>query len=425
MKNAEKLMISNGVEAMWYDASKFKKSVISVSFFLPLECERTTLLRLVSGIITRKTHDYQSYTELNARLNELYGASISAGSSVVGDMQCVTYRAVCLDDKYAGGEQVLANVAALLCEMLFNPVIADGLFDSDSFESEKRLLCESISAQLNDKQVYATQRLYENMYKDEPCGYSSLSGLKAAKEATNEQAVSAYGDMMKNAFVRINLMTAEPHDEILDTFKTHFDSLNRNVSKENVTKRHICQNEQPNIVTEQMDVTQGKLCMGFTADVSGSLHDDAVLRLFSDMFGGGPYSLLFSNVREKQSLCYYCSSRANAAKGTFCVSSGILPENYDKAYGGIMAQLDKFKNGGVDESLLETSKKSLLDLYKSSVADSLLSLDSWYYTRAYLSDDSLKSYCDELASVTLPEIIELAKTAMLDTVFSLNAKEDN
>ena len=423
MKNAEKVMISNGVEAMWYDASKFKKSVVSVSLFLPLECERTTLLRLVSGIITQKTHYYKSYTELNARLNELYGASISAGSTVIGDMQCVTFKATCLNDKYAGGEHILAEVTKLLCEMLFSPVITDGLFDSESFESEKRLLCEDISAQLNDKQVYASQRLYENMYKDEPCGYSSLSGLKVAQSATNAQAVDAYRYMMKNAFVRINVLSAEPQDGIFDTFKAHFDSLSRNVDKCDATKRHICQNEQPNVVTEYMDVTQGKLCLGFTANIGGSLHDCALLRVFSDMFGGGPYSLLFSNVREKQSLCYYCSARPNFAKGTLCVASGVLPENSEKALCGITAELDKFKNGEVDEALLETSKKSLLDSY-SSMADSLSYIDVWHYSRTFLSDDSFESYRKEISAITLDEVLSLAKTVKLDTVFSLNVKED-
>lgn len=424
MKNAEKLTISNGVEAAWYDASKFKKSVVSVSMYMPLECERTTLIRLVSGIITQKTHDYQSYTELNARLNELYGASISAGSIAIGDMQCTTFKAVCLDDKYANGEQVLANVTKLLCEMLFSPVMTDGLFDTDAFESEKRLLCETISAQLNDKQVYATQRLSENMFKDEPCGYSTLGSLKVAESATNEQAVEAYNYMMKNAFVHINVLSANPHDEIFDTFKAHFDKLNRNVQKHDITKRHICQNEQPNIVTEQMDVTQGKLCMGFTADFGSGLHDDAVMRVFSDIFGGGPYSLLFSNVREKQSLCYYCSSRLNLAKGTFYVASGILPENYDKAYNGILAELDKIKSGEIDETLLETSKKSLLDSY-TSMSDSLISIDVWHYCRVFIADDSMDSFCKELASVTLEEVISLANSVKLDTVFSLGAKEES
>ncbi|MGN0114959.1 MAG: EF-P 5-aminopentanol modification-associated protein YfmF [Acutalibacteraceae bacterium] len=424
MNNAEKLTISNGVEAAWYDASKFKKSVVSVSMYLPLECERTTLIRLVSGIITQKTHDYQSYTELNARLNELYGASISAGTIAIGDMQCTTFKAVCLDDKYANGEQILANVTKLLCEMLFNPVMTDGLFDTDAFESEKRLLCETINAQLNDKQAYATQRLCESMYIDEPCGYSTLSSLKVAESATNAQAVDAYNYMMQNAFVRINVLSAKPHEEIFDTFKAHFDKLNRNVQKHDISKRHICQNKQPNIVSEQMEVTQGKLCMGFTADSGNGLHNDAVMRVFCDIFGGGPYSLLFSNVREKQSLCYYCSSRFNLAKGTLYVASGILPENYDKAYNGILAELDKIKSGEIDETLLETSKKSLLDSYLS-VSDSLLSIDTWYYTRVFRNDVSLDGFCKEIATVTLDDVLNLAKTVKLDTVFHLTAKEEN
>ena len=423
MKNAEKLTISNGVEAAWYDASKFKKSVVSMSMYMPLECERTTLIRLISGIITQKTHDYQSYTELNARLNELYGASISANSIVIGDMQCTTFKAVCLDDKYAYGEQVLANVTKLLCEMLFSPVMINGLFDTDAFESEKRLLCETINAQLNDKQVYATQRLCENMYKHEPCGYSTINSLKVAESATNEQAVEAYNYMMQNAFVRINVLSAEPHDELFDTFKAHFDKLQRDVTKHDISKRHICQNEQPNIVTEQMDVTQGKLCMGFTADFGSSLHDDAVMRVFCDIFGGGPYSLLFSNVREKQSLCYYCSARPNFSKGTLYVASGILPENYDKAYNGILAELDKIKSGEINKSLLETSKKSLLDSYLST-SDSLLSIDTWYYTRVFRNDVSLNGFCKEIATVTIDEVLNLAKTVKLDTVFHLTAKKE-
>lgn len=424
MDNAQRLIISNGVEAMWYNASKFKKSVISVSMFIPLERERAALARLVSSIITQKTHKYKSYTELNGRLNELYGASISSESIALGDMQCITFRAVCLDDKYTDGEYVLSETADLLCEMLFDPVMTNGLFDNDAFESEKRLLVESIAAQLNDKRVYSMQRLYENMYKNEPCSVSAFGDKMIAESVTNEQAVETYRYMMKNAFVRINLLSAEKHDDVFENFKLHFDKIGRNVERIDVTKRHICENAQPNIISEHMDVTQGKLCMGFTVNAGKSLHDNAVLRVMCDIFGGGPYSLLFSNVREKQSLCYYCSARPNFAKGTISVSSGILPENYEKAYNGILTELDKLKNGEIDEGLLQISKKSLLDIYKSSVSDSLLSIDSWCFARTYQANDSLSVFLDEISKVTLEEVLNLAKTVRLDTVFSLGAKEE-
>lgn len=43
----------------------------------------------------------------------------------------------------------------------------------------------------------------------------------------------------------------------------------------------------------------------------------------TDVFGGGPYSRLFMNVREKLSLCYYCSARLIRGKGIIVIQSGI------------------------------------------------------------------------------------------------------
>ena len=100
-----------------------------------------------------------------------------------------------------------------------------------------------------------------------------------------------------------------------------------------------------------------------------------------------------------------------------------MPENYDKAYNGILAELDKIKSGEIDETLLETSKKSLLDSYIST-SDSLLSIDTWYYTRVFRNDVSLNGFCKEIATVTLDEVLNLAKTVKLDTVFHLTAKKE-
>ena len=82
-----------------------------------------------------------------------------------------------------------------------------------------------------------------------------------------------------------------------------------------------------------------------------------------------------------------------------------------------------YKSGEIDETLLETSKKSLLDSYIST-SDSLLSIDTWYYTRVFRNDVSLNGFCKEIATVTLDEVLNLAKTVKLDTVFHLTAKKE-
>ena len=58
-------------------------------------------------------------------------------------------------------------------------------------------------------------------------------------------------------------------------------------------------------------LTQAKLCMLFT---TGEEHPNppsvSILRVAMSVLGGSATSRLFRNVREKQSLCYYCGSAA-------------------------------------------------------------------------------------------------------------------
>lgn len=53
-------------------------------------------------------------------------------------------------------------------------------------------------------------------------------------------------------------------------------------------------------VSEEMDVTQGKLAIGFSCQS----RDYPALLLFNMIYGGVLRSKLFLNVREKESLCY-------------------------------------------------------------------------------------------------------------------------
>ena len=53
-------------------------------------------------------------------------------------------------------------------------------------------------------------------------------------------------------------------------------------------------------------LTQAKLCMLFTRGTPEDLPSITVMRMAMSVFGGSTTSRLFRNVREKQSLCYYC-----------------------------------------------------------------------------------------------------------------------
>lgn len=66
-------------------------------------------------------------------------------------------------------------------------------------------------------------------------------------------------------------------------------------------------------------LTQAKLCMLFTRGTPEDLPSITVMRMAMSVFGGSTTSRLFRNVREKQSLCYYCGSSALRATGVMMV----------------------------------------------------------------------------------------------------------
>ena len=173
------------------------------------------------------------------------------------------------------------------------------------------------------------------------------------------------------------------------------------------------------MVTDELDVTQGKLGMGFSC---GS--DDYIALLMGNtLFGGSSNSKLFMNVREKLSLCYYASSLYHRQKNLITVSSGIEFENYQKAYDEILAQLTAVQNGDLEDWEMESARSTLLNAY-ASMGDSQGKLENFYLGQAATGQTGTP---EELAQQVreMPEdrIFNAMKTVKLDTVYFLRGKE--
>ena len=94
-----------------------------------------------------------------------------------------------------------------------------------------------------------------------------------------------------------------------------------------------------------MDVNQAKLVIGLRAGMNDANDDYFAYRVMTDIFGGGPYSRLFLNVREKMSLCYYADSHFERGSGILIVDCGIEFENREKAQNEIIRQLELVAKG--------------------------------------------------------------------------------
>ena len=96
-------------------------------------------------------------------------------------------------------------------------------------------------------------------------------------------------------------------------------------------------------------LTQAKLCMLFTTGGESDPPSVSILRVAMSVLGGSATSRLFRNVREKQSLCYYCGSAAQRSTGVMMIDSGVEPGKEQQAEAAILAELEGLKNGPITQ----------------------------------------------------------------------------
>ena len=145
--------------------------------------------------------------------------------------------------------------------------------------------------------------------------------------------------------------------------------------------------------------------------------------VMKEILSNSPVSLLFTNVREKESICYYCSALSETGKGLFLISAGIDKKNTEKAENAILAQVESMKTGDFSYDLIALAKKALISAYKD-LYDSPAHLEAWYLRRALAGRwDSPLDMARQVEEVSKEQIVACAKALTLDTVFLLEGQK--
>lgn len=92
-----------------------------------------------------------------------------------------------------------------------------------------------------------------------------------------------------------------------------------------------------------MDIAQAKVLMGFRTNCDKNDSGVFAMRLMNVILGSGTRSKFFLNIREKQSLCYYCFSRYNRFKGILTVESGVENVNAQRTVDAVLHELEEVK----------------------------------------------------------------------------------
>ncbi len=426
MMDAHRQELMPGVFLTCLQTHKFKTACLSVNLLTQLRRESAPAYALIPAVLRRGTAAYPDTERLAEKLDSLYGASIEPIVRKRGEIQAVGLYASFVDDAFLPErEAILGEIAALLGEILLRPNTRGGLLLPQYVDSEKEKLLEQIRGRINEKRTYSVTRLLELMCFAEDYAVPAY-GFEAEAEGINYQKLSRlYKTLLATAPIEIFYCGSAGIERVKEVLFSALSALPRGEIDDNIGTdiRLNALEDAPRVFTEVMDVTQGKLSVGFRLGDAMEEPDTAALQVFNSVYGGAVTSKLFVNVREKLSLCYYASSAIDVNKGILLVSSGIEFDKYDAALGEILAQLEAIRRGEITQEELESAKRALASSLRSTV-DSPAALEAYYLDANLFGPD-----CTPEEMAGLIELVEasqvraIAQGVECDAIYFLRGPE--
>lgn len=350
----------------------------------------------------------------------MYDATLSASTSIFSGARRTDICAAALDDRYAlNGERLERETARLLCDCLLRPNVQNGAFDENIIELLRAQLIDNIDSVINDKAAYASERAARTAFAGEANALPPYGIHDNAKKITAGSAYEAYREMLRTAHIEICAVGCSEFSESESIFADEFSRLERGDIYTLKPAPSVLKKE-PAFIEDELEMNQAILRMYLKAP---EMDDRPANALFSSILGGMTTSRFFTNIREKQSLCYYCSCHTDRFLKTLFCTAGIEPDNVQKTKEAMLFELYDIRENGVNEDELNRAKLENINAL-SSIYDSAYGISGWYLMQ--INDESFitpEEYAERIKAVTLERVREAAKKYSLDTVYLLKNKE--
>lgn len=420
----ERVPLGEGIGLNFVENDRYKTNYISLYFVTPLTRQTASFNTLLSRVLTRGCEKYPTQLELNRVLDASFDAELDSDTAKVGEWHTLSLSLCLLDDSFAfEGEEVTRKGLELLGEVAFRPYLPGGIFDAEYVKSEKKRALDDIASLINHKARYARGRMFDYMCRLEPYSISALGVPSVLRAVTPESLGAYYRTLLETARIEMFFVGRFNREETVEEAKRLLGGLKRAFQPlPAISVRTKAGSVKE--VTEEMDITQANLVMGFRTGCT--IEDDAwrAMSVYNAVLGGSLTSKLFSVLREKMSLCYSVSSSPDALKGVMLIYAGIAPENRDVAVKEALNQMNEIRIGNVTEEELESAKGAIIHAM-NGLGDNPAALAEWYLPRV-LTDRILTPahIVSEVQSVTLEDVVKASERITLDTVYTLTAKEE-
>lgn len=379
---------------------KYKDINLYLRFTIKNTNNANECLILLSKLLGDVSNKYPSKVEMTKIKDTLYGINMAVSNKARNNLLTFSVHYCFINPKFL--DVSIMEYHDFIKETLFNSLI-----NEKTLSEAKSIITDNIKRRNDKPSNLANERFNEIVSKDNPdfkiYFYNNVF-IERLNSVSVKDILKVYEYILNKAQLNIYLCGDLSSDDIRILSDFNFDNrispkLKTNKVKYNKKRTKI----------DKKDISQSYLSVVYTTPFYRKHKDYYKWVLANYVLGVAPTSLLFSQVREKMSLCYSIMSIPYKNEGLVKITTSIDGKNKDLVIKAIKKQVDRLINKDYDPSIVDMTKAYMINSLMGIYDDLDTLIDYYFECDLYDSNESIQEYCEKIASVTIDDIADVYK----------------
>ena len=401
--------------------NRFKTIVVRLTFINNFSEEFIINVPILQKLLVTKSKKYNTNVKLVKELEKLYLPNISSSSNLYGNYFLMNFSLELINPKYTE-HSMYDKSFKIFSELLLKPVADEYGFDKNIFNIDKKTVISSIERVGENGTILAENIYDKNMFKGTNYEFTTYNMLDKIKKVNNKKLYNFYKEILNNSKVIITVLGDFDENIIVKNIEKLMNKIKTNNKLGDLRLKEI-PTKKVNVIKLEKDFYQSTLLVGYKFYNLTDYEKHYVLPIYNMILGSMNNSILFVNVREKNSLCYSVISYIHKMVPALTIECGISSRNYEKALNVIKKSVKLMSNKNEIEKLyknaINTVNLSLNDIYDNASRI----IDSYVY-REFDNKDSIEEKREKYNNVTVKDIIFLNKKMELNTILFMEGKDE-
>ena len=395
---------------------KFKTVRMEIIFSREAEKEKMPRFTFLADLLTDASKKYNSRKEMAIALEELYKATFYGVTSKVGNLFTTNFIMEFISPEYVREKKYLESVIKFPFDVINHPKVVNREFDITNFNIVKRRLYEEIESIKDSSDKLAISEALNTMDSTSPSSYKVLGTLNDLNKITPLNLYDSYEDLFNHSncdiFIIGNINMDECAKIIKNSFKNRVIKLNKpKLYVDNKLRKKVLEKES------SKKFLQSNLVMIYNINKLNDFEKNITFHVLNYILGGGLTSILYDNLRNKNSLCYAVRSMYLKQDGLLIINTLLDKENISKAKKLIIKSILEVVKGKFSIDMLNDTKK-ILKMALNNALDNNASILNNYEFSIFDNLPLIEERIDLIDKVKKDDVINCAKKIQLNTIYT-------